>query len=555
MVDRRSFVSGMLAAGALAVLPGCGRISADDPGSADIESARPLALCLIAPASLDPYNACDESSQVLAWQLFDALTAYDFATGELSCLAAERFEMSADARAFTFHLRAATFHNGEPVTAADFKRAWERVIDPASPAATATGVPSVIAGMLSVIEGYAELREGSATELSGVTCPDDATLRIALRTPYADLPYLLAHPALGPVPAAADDDPVAFAAAPIGNGPFQMAGTWKPGDSTIALERFDGYAGDPATLGGVRIEVSDDLEQAYQLFQTGDVDICRCPVREASSAAANLGQRVGEPVMARGNRFVRCAGLATSMLACNLRASALQNADVRHALSLAIDREYLSDTLYRATRLPADGVVPPAMRGYREAAWPYALFDRAQAKELLDARYPVDDEGMRGLSLRLLYNADGGHREIIEAVIENLAAVGVAVEPEDVDIDTMRERVAAGDFDLVRMDWASDAPVMDGMLFPLFFSANDTSTNVSGYRDDGVDELLAQARATGDEGARLALLQEADALIGRDCPVIPLLFQATPYVGSDRVEELLIEPQGRLSLATAQLGE
>ena len=77
---------------------------------------------------------------------------------------------------------------------------------------------------------------------------------------------------------------------------------------------------------------------------------------------------------------------------------------------------------------------------------------------------------------------------------------------------------------------------MDGVLFPLFFSGNVSSTNVSGYHDERVDELLAEARAELDGTRRIALLQEADAAIGRDCPVIPLMFQGTPYVGSERIE-------------------
>ena len=110
MIDRRTFLGGMLGACALGALPACGPITAEDPGSADIESARPLAISLIAPATLDPYGAQDESALTLAWQLFDSLTSYDFYSGELSCLAAERFEESEDARTFTFHLRDAVFH-------------------------------------------------------------------------------------------------------------------------------------------------------------------------------------------------------------------------------------------------------------------------------------------------------------------------------------------------------------------------------------------------------------------------------------------------------------
>lgn len=554
MIDRRMFFGGTLGAAALGILPACGRITAEDPGSADIESARPLAICLTDPVAIDPYNAVSESALAVVWQLFDALTFYDFSTEELSGLAAERWEMSEDARTFTFHIRPATFHNGDAVTAADFKRAWERIVSPASAAST-NGGPSDLAGMLSLIEGYEELREGSAQELSGVTCPDSSTLRVALRTPYADLPYVLAHPALGPVPQLAEDDPITFAQQPVGNGPYRMVSAWEPGKGTIDLARFDDYPLATATLGTVRIEIAKDIEEAYQLFQTGDVDVCRCPVREASSVSRSYGRPEDESVMVRGNRFVCTAGLATSMLACNCTSAPLNNANVRRAISLAIDREYLADTLYRETRLPADGIVPPAVKGYREAAWPYAFFDRDRAEELLDEVSPRGEDDLRDITLRLAFNADGGHREVIEAVVENLADVGITCELQDVDLDTLHKIVEERDFDLVRLDWATDAPCMDGVLFPLFFSASAPSANASGYRNEDVDERLARARTEESEEARLSLYEDVDTAVGRDCPVIPLMFQATPYVGSDRIEELAVYPQGRIGLATALLGE
>ena len=403
----------------------------------------------------------------MVWQLFDSLTSYDFATGELSCLAAERYEVSDDARTFTFHLRQATFHNGDAVTSADFKRAWERIVDPARAASEETGSSS-LASMLSVIEGYAELRAGTAYELAGVSCPDDATLSIALRTPYADFPYVLAHPALGPVPALAEEDPEAFAAKPVGNGPFQMTGTWEPGTMQIELARFDAYAGEPATLASARFEIVEDIEQAFQRFQTDDVDVSRCPVRDAHGAASSLGRVEDGSVMTDDDHFVCCTGLATSMLACNVQGQVLGNADVRRALSLAIDREYLADTLYRETRSAADGMVSPPSRATRRLRGRTRPTTPPMRRSCSTRSTPCSRTMRAASRCACCTTRTAGHREVIEAVVENLAKVGVICEPEDVDIETLRERVAARDFDLVRMDWATDAPVMDGVLFPLF---------------------------------------------------------------------------------------
>ena len=102
--------------------------------------------------------------------------------------------------------------------------------------------------------------------------------------------------------------------------------------------------------------------------------------------------------MTDDDHFVCCTGLATSMLACNVQGQVLGNADVRRALSLAIDREYLADTLYRETRSAADGMVSPAITGYQEAAWPYATYDNRPCGGAARRALPPCSRTMRAAS-------------------------------------------------------------------------------------------------------------------------------------------------------------
>lgn len=550
---RRRFLAGGLASVALSALSACGTTQDDAQGSADI-AARPFTLSITPPASIDPYNAVDQGSLVVVWQLFDSLTAYDFSSGALTCLAAERYEMSDDATEFTFYLRDATFHSGETVVAADFKRAWERIVNPQSAAATASGA-SGLAYLLSLVEGYDALATGEADELAGVTCPDDQTLKVTLRTPYADFPYVVAHPALGPVPAAAEDDVQAFAQQPIGNGAFMLAGAWDGTSSSIDLARYEGYHGTAASIDAAYLLLDVDTDEAFQSFQTGDLDVARCPIDEARTVSSSLGTSEDGRTISPGNRFVCSTQLATSMLVCNCSVEPLDDTYLRRAISLAIDRDYLCDTIYRGTCIAADGVVPPPVSGYREGAWPFAAFDRAQAVDVLDATYPVGEDDTRGLTIHVLYNEDGGHGEVMDAIVSNLDDVGIACELEGVGLDELYERLAQGDFEVARLDWTADAPIMDAVLFPLFFSGNIDATNYARYQDEQVDQELAQARAEADEDARLTLYQDIDDTVGHDCPVIPLMYPAQSFAAAERVEELTIDPQGRIDLASASLVE
>jgi peptide/nickel transport system substrate-binding protein/oligopeptide transport system substrate-binding protein len=247
MMGRRTFVAGSLAASALAALAGCGKKDAG-AGAGDAAGGT-MKFYINDPVAIDPYNTQESEGTQVEHILFDALTDYDWDKGEIVGKAATSWDVNDDATEFTFHLvEGATFHNGDPVDAASFKRGWERICDP-----TMT-TPSEIRYHLDPVVGALEMAAGEATELTGVEAVDDLTLKVTLTAPMADFPYICAHPALAPVPQAALDDPESFLTAPIGNGPFMMDGAWVS-DQYISLKRYDGYYGEPAKIDGVYFSI------------------------------------------------------------------------------------------------------------------------------------------------------------------------------------------------------------------------------------------------------------------------------------------------------------
>ena len=118
---------------------------------------------------------------------------------------------------------------------------------------------------------------------------DDATFEVRLRESYADLPYLVAHPALSPVPRArVRKDAGAFAKQPVGNGPFKLDGPWRKGVG-VTLSRFDSYYGGAAYLDGVQLVAYDDDGAAWRALQTEKVDFAPVPVSAATEARETLG--------------------------------------------------------------------------------------------------------------------------------------------------------------------------------------------------------------------------------------------------------------------------
>ena len=552
-MDRRTLVAGALAAGALGMLSACTSLDGAQ-GSDEVTVEQPFTAGIVRPRSIDPFDAVDDGGLTVARQLFEPLCAFAYGTGELTCRAASSYEVSEDARTFTFHLRPATFHNGDAVTSADFKRAWERLVDPDAAVAKERGA-SPHAYHLSLVEGYDELRAGDARELSGVACPDDATLVVTLAAPYADFPAVTTHPALAPVPALATEDPEAFATRPVGNGPFRLEGDWTADVGSLSLARFDAHFDPAADLARVVLRLEADTDAAYQDFQTGELDVSPCPVNEASEAASSHCRSEDGRTMTLGQRFVCGPALATYCLVCNTAAGPCADAAVRQALSLAIDRTYLAETVFRGTRLAADGIIPPPVPGYRLGAWAYAAFDRERAAAQLESSYPLGTDDMRPLSVRLMYLAGGGHDDVMDAVAGDFERLGVACVPEAEDLETFQARLDAGDFDLVRLDCTAEVPVAERLLFPWFHSSSREGANRSGLADAQIDEQLDAVRSTVDAAARVALIEDVDAEIGRRCPAIPLVFHAQCQVGSDRVAYLTVDPAGQVDFAGAELEE
>ena len=109
------------------------------------------------------------------------------------------------------------------------------------------------------------------------------------------------------------------------------------------------------------------------------------------------------------------------------------------------------------------------------------------------------------------------------------------------------------DFQVGRLGWIADYPIMDNFLYPLFHSDSLGGDNRSGYTNPEFDAKVDEARTIVDNGERVAKMQEADAMVAADCPVIPIMFYTHTIAGSDRIKHLYVDPQKHADLGTAEL--
>lgn len=490
------------------------------------------------PAFIDPVNGQESEGVQVINSVFDSLLAFDFKAGKLMPAAAESWQANADASVWTFKLnKDGKFHNERKVTAADFKYAWERICNPVN--------ESEISYHLSAVKGFQAMQDGTATELEGVKVVDDYTLEVTLDYPFADFEFVVSHPSLCPVPKEeVEKDPTAFADKPVGNGPFMLAEPWAH-DQYIKVLRFDDYYGEKAYVDGVDFKIFKDDETAFLEFKAGTLDFTVIPSGQVKAVAAEYGESADGYTVEPGKQVLLGPEAAIYYLLLNTKDDTIKNVDLRRALSLAIDRQAICDAVYEGMRVPATGIVPSGILGYLDGQWAYCKYDPEQAKQLLaKAGYP-NGEGLPELSIG--FNTGRGHEDVMALVQANLTDIGVKSRLDGVEWAQYLDKLDAGEFQIGRLGWLADYPIMDNFLYPLFHSSS--ADNHSFYANPAADEALMAARRNTDLDSRVKAYQEVDRMIGDDAPVIPINVYRHGRVGSDRIHGFVLDNMGLSNLA------
>jgi peptide/nickel transport system substrate-binding protein/oligopeptide transport system substrate-binding protein len=553
----------------------------DDP---DTRAGGTLRVALDAdPVSIDPRFVVDDEGELLVDALFDPLVRLND-RGEPIPAAARRWDIGGDGRIFTFHLRDARFHDGTPVTAEDFARTFNRIAD-----GTAEPV-SYLAYLLADVRGIEAAQEGVG-DLAGVEVLDAETLRITLAEPQPAFIRTLADPSLVPTPPAADVDPEGYGEEPIGNGAFAMAGPRERGEF-IRLSRAEDHRR-PALLDEVLFTVYDaegDEQTTWDDLLDGQLHVAGIGPERRAEATQRFGRSsdgYSGPGLLDGIRStVYLYGFDTSR-------PPFDDARLRRAISLAIDREALADEATQDRRVPATSLVPPAIPGTQRTICGACQQDLQEAERLLDEvlhglavaaqepEAPEDDGGeategeaaedeaeeapeeVEPLTpaeafgtLTLTYNRGSFHSAIAEQMAEDLEEVlGLEVGFQGRDLAPFVQGIRSGEVPFFRLGWDVTEPTAAAYLYPLFHSSQIGLDNLTRFADDEVDDLLELARRSPDEAERQRALRGAERRILEQMPAIPLLWYRHDVVVRPEVQDLVYSPLGRINLPEVWLDE
>lgn len=475
-------------------------------------------------------STADASSEAL----YNRLVEFAPGTTQLVPALAERWDISADGKTYTLHLRAGVaFHTTpwfkptRPLTADDVVYSFMRQLDPKH-------------------RWYGQPRQGwyyaSAMQfgalVKAVTAVDARTVRIELTRPEA--PFL-ADLAMGFLSVLSAEYAQALQAAgrmedmnlkPVGTGPFVFRSYVK--DAVVRYEAHPGYFRGRVALDKLIFSISPDTATRLQRLKAGECDVALYPMPQTWDEIRRDAKL----------KLLTGPGLVTSFVALNVEHKPLDDRRVRQALLLATDRAAVARAVYGGAASPAGNPYPPSQWSHDEQAGPAPL-DLAQARELLKAAGHAD-----GFALKLWIRAGAGAtnpnpRATAELLQADWARIGVKVEIVTLEFGELLKRTRAGEHDATLLAWASDNGDPDNFLTPNFgCAAVAGGSNVARWCRKDFDALLAQARQVADQPRRETLYRRAQALYREDAPWVPLVYPTMAIAVAKRVVGMKVSPFG-----------
>ncbi len=486
------------------------------------------------PETIDPQKNTASDGSTLVNHAFEGLMKLD-SENNIVGGQAEKYEVSEDGKVYTFTLRNdAKWSDGEPVKASDFVYSWQRLVNPET-ASDYNYMIDMVVNANEIMEGKKDISE------LGIKAIDDKTLEITLTTPTAYFLEICAFPATYPVRSdIVDANPDTWSTDPetyIGNGPYVLE-EWNHQANMIYTQNENYY--DVENLGPdkIKFELMEDNNTILSAFKNGEILFGDDLPNDEIEAMTGNGLEIKSQ-------------LGTYFLCVNVNKEGLNDAKVRQALSLAIDREYIVDKVAQGGQIPADTFVPTGLsdidtsKEFHDEAEAWYSADAndyesnvQKAKELLkEAGY----ENGKGLpSIELMCNP--GHEAVMEA-IQNMwqeqLGVNVTISSQDwnVFISTRKE----GEYQVARHGWLAD--YNDPISF-LDMWVTDGGNNDAQWSNAEYDKLISEIKASTSQEERFEKMHEAEKILGEEMPVIPLYYYTDLMLVSEKLEGFYTSPLG-----------
>lgn len=473
------------------------------------------------PSSLDPHQVSGDWENRIVGDLFEGLMT-ESQEAEPVYGVAERHTVSKDGLVYTFYLRDdALWSDGKPVTAHDFVYAFRRIMDPLSAAK--------YAWLQYPIKNAEAINKGEIADLEmlGVRVLGDKVLEISLERPTPYFLDALTHYTAYPVPEHAVKEHGDKWVKPeniVSNGPYRAV-EWMPGSHVRAV-RNERYTKSIGNIDEVYYYVLEDESSALRRYEAGEFDII-------TSFPTDQIERLREEMPDELSIFP-FSGLYYYVFNNNLKP--LDDARVRQALSMAVNREVIADRILGTGEIPAYSWVPPGMANYGEpehVVWQSMSYKQRleEAKKLLaDAGYGPDNP----LKFILRYNTNENHKRIAVAIGAMWRILGVDIELFNTEVKVHYDDLNNNEFEIARAGWLTDYNDAINMLELL---NSENLYNYGRWENAEFDALIERSeQQSNDLAARSVTLHRAERIALDDTAAMPIYYYVSRNIVSLRVD-------------------
>ena len=500
------------------------------------------------PETLDPAlnSAIDGANTIIT--IFEPLLLIN-ENNEVVGGQAESWETSEDGLTWTFTMRdGLKWSDGTDLNAKDFEYSFKRMVDPNTAAPYAETC-------LGMIDGFEEAAgfpdaDGNPTaepnpDALNVKASDDGkTLTIVLSYPCSYFDKMAAFATMSPVQqATVEANGDAWCTSPdtfVSNGPYMIT-DWTPSER-IVLTKNPNYVGgwDSSKIVSdtITLLLLEDSSASYAAYNSGEAQLIKdVPTDEIPSLTKAED----------GGDFYVDTILGTYYVSLNLQRDAFKDAKVRKALSLAIDRDYVANTIMQGTYSAADSIVGPGIvdeSGYfhDNGNAPYISADYeanlAEAKKLLEeAGYP-NGEGYP--TIEYSTNDAGYHVPLAEYLQQAWGDLGITLTINKMEWSSFTPARRAGEYDVARNGWVMDYNDPSNML-DLFCSGN--GNNDGKYSNPDFDAAIDASRVA-DSAEHFAQLHKAEDILMEDMGCIPVAYYNEFWLQSSSLKGVWHSPYG-----------
>ncbi|MGZ3765680.1 MAG: ABC transporter substrate-binding protein [Mucilaginibacter sp.] len=473
--------------------------------------------------SLDPAFCRNQNTIWMDNQLYNGLLQVDDSMKIQPCIA-KSWDISADGKLYTFHLRNDVYFHDDPLfkggvgrkaVAADFAFSFARLIDPKVGSSGSWIFSDKVEGKQSFI------------------ALNDTTFQIKLKQPFPPLLSLLTAQYASVVPhEVVDFCGKDFRSHPVGTGPFKFK-YWKEGEVMVFLKNEKYWEkdknGSPIPhLDAVRATFIGDKQTSFMEFVTGKLDFLN---DIDGSYRDDILTKSGKVTQKYKGKFILNSapylntmylGMLVDSSLPIVKGSPLKILKVRQAINYAIDKEKMIKYLRNSMAIPGNaGFVPEGMPGFDAKKVKGYTYNPEKARQLLaEAGFP------NGKNLpEIMLTTTVGYRDLIEYVQGQLEQVGIKTRVEITIGASLRELVSKNGVNFFYGSWIADYPDGEDFL-SLFYSKNKVpwGPNYTGFNNKLFDVLFEQAHHEANDEKRYALYQQMDNLVMQQSPVVILYY-------------------------------